>query len=335
MKAIQLEQFGIEHLQLKEVPTPTIGENEVLVRTTAVSLEFHDLLVVENRIPFGIQLPHIPVSEGVGIVEEVGSKVTRWKKSDRVIIPFISRWEAGKNTPYHNELRTAFNLPGLLAAYTVQPENTLVRTPSNLTDEQAAPLSVAGLSVWAYLVEQANIRAGQSILVQGSGGISLFALQIAKMFGLKVIATTGSRDKEQKLKNLGADEVINYKTFPQWSNEVKRLNGDAGVDVTLDVAGTDTIEQSILSVKQHGFVGLVGLMTGTKLTIDLIPLITNYIRLQAYSVGNAQQLNDLVNAIEKNDIKPVVDSVYPFEKVQDAFRRFKSGEAFGKVIIKV
>jgi len=335
MKAIQLERFGIGHLQLKEIPIPVMGENEVLVKTTAVSLEFHDLIVVENRIPFGIQLPHIPVSEGVGVVESVGSKATRWKKGDRVIIPFISRWEAGKNTPYKDQLRTSFSAPGLLAEYTLQPENTLVRVPNNLTDEEAAPLSIAGLTVWTYLVEQANIRAGQTILVQGSGGISLFAIQIAKTFGLKVIATTGSNAKVQKLKDLGADEVINYKEFPEWSKEVRRLNGGIGVDVTLDVAGTDTIEQSILSVKQHGFVGLVGLMTGTKLTIDLIPLITNYVRLQAYSVGNAQELNDLVNAIEKNNIRPVLDSVFPIEKVQDAFYRFKSGEAFGKVIIRL
>jgi len=335
MKAIQLEQFGIEHLQLKDIPTPAIGENEVLVKTTAAALEFHDLLVVENRIPFGIRLPYIPVSEGVGIVENVGSKVTRWKKGDRVIIPFIARWEAGKNTPYHDQLRTGFTLPGILAEFTVQPENTLVRTPNNLTDSAAAPLSVCGLTVWTYLVEQANIRAGQTILVQGSGGVSLFAIQIAKMFGLKVIATTGSKEKEQKLKDLGADEVINYKEFPEWSKEVKRLNGGTGVEVTLDVAGTDTIEQSILSVKQHGFVGLVGLMTGTRLTIDMIPLITNYIRLQAYSVGNAQALNELVNAIEKNNITPVVDSVFPIEKVQDAFYRFKSGKAFGKVVISL
>jgi NADPH:quinone reductase-like Zn-dependent oxidoreductase len=153
------------------------------------------------------------------------------------------------------------------------------------------------------------------------------------MFGLKVIATTGSKEKEQKLKDLGADEVINYKETPEWSKEVKRLNGGMGVDVTLDVAGTDTIEQSILSVKQHGFVGLVGLMTGTKLSVDLIPMITNYIRLQAYSVGNAQQLSDLVNAIEKNNIKPVLDNVFPVGKVQEAFHRFKSGQAFGKVVI--
>ncbi|HEX2629844.1 MAG TPA: NAD(P)-dependent alcohol dehydrogenase, partial [Chitinophagaceae bacterium] len=238
-----------------------------------------------------------------------------------------------KNTPYNDQWRTSFSRPGLLAEYTVQPENTLVRTPMNLTDAEAAPLPVAGLTVWTILVEQANIRAGQTILVQGSGGVSLFAIQIAKLFGLKVIATTGSKEKEQKLKDLGADEVINYKEFPQWSNEAKRLNGGIGVDITLDVAGTDTIEQSILSVKQHGFVGLVGLLTGTKLTIDIIPLITNYVRLQAYSVGNAQELNDFVNAIEKNKIKPVIDSVYSVDKVQDAFHRFKSGNAFGKVVI--
>lgn len=331
MKAIQLEQFGIEHLQLRDIPMPVMGEHEVLVRATAVALEFHDLIIVENRIPFGIQLPHIPVSEGVGIVEKAGSKVTRWKKGDRVIIPFISRWEAGRNTPYNDQWRTSFNIPGLLAEYSVQPENTLVKIPGNLTDIEAAPLSVAGLSAWAYLVDQANIRAGQTILVQGSGGVSLFAIQIAKMFGLKVIATTGSKEKEQKLRGLGADEVINYKEFPEWSKEAKRLNGGIGVDVTLDVAVTDTIEQSILSVKQHGFVGLVGLLTGTKLTIDLIPLITNYIRLQAYSVGNAQALNDFVNAIEMNKMKPVLDSVFSIEKVREAFYRFKSGEAFGKM----
>ncbi len=333
MKAIQLEQFGIEHLRLTQIPVPAIGENEVLVKTTAVALEFHDLIVVENRIPFGIPLPLIPVSEGVGVVERVGGKVTRWKKGDRVLIPFIARWEAGKNTPYNDQLRTAFSRPGLLAEYSVQPENTLVKTPGNLSDVEAAPLPVTGLTVWTCLVEQANIKAGQSILVQGSGGVSLFALQIARLFGLKVIATTGSSEKAQQLKALGADEVINYKEFPQWSSEVKRLNGGMGVDVTLDVAGTDTIEQSILSVKQHGFVGLMGLLTGTKLTIDLIPIITNYIRLQGYSVGNAQELGGLVSAIEKNNVKPVIDRVFPMDRVQEAFHHFKSGKAFGKVVI--
>lgn len=265
MKSIQLDQWGIQNLQSREVATPNIGENEVLVRTTAAALEFHDLLVVENRIPFGIGLPYTPVSEGVGVVEKTGARVSRWKKGDRVMIPFIPRWAAGKNTPYNDQLRTAFSVPGLLAEYTIQPENTLVATPNNLTDEEAAPLPVTGITAWAYLIDQANIRAGQTLLTQGTGGVSLFAIQLAKMSGLKVIATTGKKEKEPKLKALGADEVINYNDFPQWSAQAKRLNGGVGVDLTLDVAGTDTIEQSILAVKQHGFVGLVGLLTGTQL----------------------------------------------------------------------
>src|SRR5690554_534665 len=223
MKAIQLENYGIAHLKIAEVPTHEIGENEVLVRTTAVSLQYLDLLTVENTVGLNIPLPFIPVSEGVGIVESVGKNVTRWKKGDRVLIPFITHWEAGKTTPYHNALRTGLQTSGTLAEFTVQPENTLVRSPQNLTDEEATSLSVAGLTAWAMLM-QAGIKAGQTILVQGSGGVSLSALQIAKISGLKVIATTGSREKEQKLKDLGADDVINYKDFPDWSNEVKRLN---------------------------------------------------------------------------------------------------------------
>ena len=334
MQAIQLENYGIAHLKIAEVPTPEVGENQVLVRTTAVSLQYLDLIAVENTAGLNIPLPFIPVSEGVGIIEKVGKNVIRWKKGDRVLIPFVTRWEAGTNTPYHNALRTGLQTSGTLAEFTVQPENTLVRSPQNLTDEEATSLSVAGLTAWAMLVTQADIKAGQTILVQGSGGVSLSALQIAKMSGLKVIATTGSKEKEQKLKDLGADEVINYKDFPQWSNEVKRLNNGTGVDITLDVAGNETIEQSILSVKEHGFIGLVGFMSGSKLSFDVFPLIMNYIRLQGYSVGNAQDLDDLVNAIEKNNLKPAIDSVYSIEQTQEAFQKLKSGKAFGKVVIK-
>lgn len=334
MKAIQLENYGIEHLKVAEVPTPEIGENEVLVKTIAVSLQYLDLLTVENTVNLNIPLPFIPVSEGMGMVENMGKNVTRWSKGDRVLIPFITNWEAGKTTPYHNALRTGMQTSGTLAEFTVQPENTLVRAPRNLTDEEATSLSVAGLTAWAMLVTQANIKAGQTILIQGSGGVSLFALQIAKMAGLKIIATTGSKEKEQKLKDLGADEVINYKDFPEWSNEVKRLNNGIGVDITLDVAGNVTINQSIFSVKEHGFVGLVGFMSGSKLTFNVFPLIMNYIRLQGYSVGNAQELDDLVNAIEKNNLKPVIDSVYSIDQTQEAFRKLKSGKIFGKIVIK-
>ncbi|NRD19477.1 NAD(P)-dependent alcohol dehydrogenase [Winogradskyella eckloniae] len=334
MKAIQLELFGIDHLKLVDIPTPHIGENEVLVKTSAVSLQYLDLIMVEGNVIPDLKFPHIPVSEGMGVVEQVGKNVTRWKKGDRVLIPFIPKWESGEITTYNNQNRTGMQLSGTLAEFSVQPENTLVLAPKNLTDEESASLSVAGLTAWANLVSQANIKAGQTILVQGSGGVSLFALKIAKIFGLKIIATTGSKEKEAKLKALGADEVINYNEIKEWSNEVKRMNGGIGVDITLDVAGSKTIEQSILSCKENAFIGLVGFMSGSEITIDVFPLIMNYIRLQGYSVGNAQELTELVNAIEKNNLKPVVDSVFTVEKTKDAFLKLKSGKAFGKIIIK-
>ncbi|WP_207423897.1 zinc-dependent alcohol dehydrogenase family protein [Desertivirga brevis] len=334
MKAIQLEQFGIQNLQLREIPTPQIGANEVLVRTTAVSLQYLDLVVVEGVMAPNLPLPHVPVSEGIGVVEQVGANVNRWKKGDRVLIPFIPRWQGGKISSYANQVRTGLQTPGTLAEFTVQPEDTLVSAPENLTDEESAALSVAGLTAWASLVNQAGIKAGQTILVQGSGGVSLFALLIAKAFGLKVIATTGSKTKEQLLLDLGADAVINYQEVPKWSAEVKRLNGGIGVDVTLDVGGNETIEQSILSVREHGYVGIAGFLTGSKIAIDIFPLIINYIRLQGYSVGHAQELAELVQAIERNNIRPVIDSIYSIHQVQEAFQKLKSGTAFGKIVIK-
>jgi NADPH:quinone reductase-like Zn-dependent oxidoreductase len=225
-------------------------------------------------------------------------------------------------------------LPGTLTEFSIQTENTLVKAPNNLTDEESASLSVAGLTAWAFLVSQAKIKSGQTILIQGSGGVSLFALQIAKLFGLKIIATTGSTEKVQKLKDLGANQVINYKDNPIWSDEVKKLNNGYGIDVTLDVGGNETINQSILSCRENAFVGLAGFLSGSKITIDIFPLIINYIRLQGYSVGNSEELQELVKAIEINNLKPVVDSIYSIENTQEAFYRLKSGKAFGKIIIK-
>lgn len=334
MKAIQIEKFGIENLKLVDLPIPEIGENDVLVKTKVVSLQYLDLIMVEGNIMPNLDFPHIPVSEGMGIVESVGKKVTRWKKGDRVLIPFIPRWESGKINSYNNQLRTGMQLPGTLSEFSIQPENTLVKAPNNLTDEEAASLSVAGLTAWSFLVSQAKIKSGQTILIQGSGGVSLFALQIAKLFGLKIIATTGSEEKIQKLKDLGANEVINYKENPSWSDEVIKLNGGVGIDLTLDVGGNETINQSILSCRENAFVGLAGFLSGSKITIDIFPLIINYIRLQGFSVGSAQELQDLVKAIEVNNMKPIIDSIYPVENVKDAFNRLKSGKAFGKIIIK-
>ncbi|MEO7044613.1 MAG: NAD(P)-dependent alcohol dehydrogenase, partial [Ferruginibacter sp.] len=318
MRAVQLLEFGIENLRVTDIPVPDIGNNEVLVKTSVASLQYLDLLVIEGKIFPDLRFPHIPVSEGMGTVEKVGDKVTSWKRGDRVLIPFITRWESGKISSFNNELRTGLQLPGTLAEFSVQPENTLIAAPKTLSDEESAPLSVAGLTAWSHLVTQARIKAGQTILVQGSGGISLFALQIAKLSGLKIIATTGMQEKVSKLKELGADEIINYKEVTNLSKEVKRLNDGKGVDVTLGVGGRDTLMQSVLSCRENSYVGLVGFLSGSEVTINVLPVIMNYIRIQGYSVGNTRELSEFVNAIDKNNLKPVIDSVFTINKIKEA-----------------
>jgi NADPH:quinone reductase-like Zn-dependent oxidoreductase len=335
MKAIHLKRFGIGNLTLVDVPRPEPGPHQVLVRITAAAIQYLDNIVIEGTIIPDLPLPHIPGCEGAGVVESVGTHVTRWKKGDRVIIPFIQRWAAGLITPWQNEIRTGVQIPGALCEYAVQPENTLVRTPENLTDEEAATLPVIGLTAWSSLVSQARIRAGQVILIQGSGAISLFALQIARVFGLTIIATTGSKENESKLRSLGAQEVINYREKKDWSKEVKRLNGGIGVDVTLDIGGTRTIQQSILSCRENAYVGLVGFLTGSEITVDIHYLIMNNIRLQGYTVGHAQDLEGLVSAIAANNLRPVIDSIFPLEETQEAFQLLKSGRAFGRIVIRI
>jgi len=172
-------------------------------------------------------------------------------------------------------------------------------------------------------------------LIQGSGGVSLFALQIANLFGVKIIVTTSSEEKVKRLKDLGAHEVINYKKHPEFSKEVKRLNNGQGVDITLDIAGQSTIEQSILSCKENAYIGLVGFLTGDEISIKLSTVIMNYIRLQGNSVGNSQDLTAFVNAIEINNFKPIIDKIYPVEEIQQAFNYLATGKAFGKIIVKM
>ncbi len=335
MKTVQITKFGIENLTLSEIHKPSIKSGEVLVRITAAALQYLDLQMIKGSIIPDLKLPHIPVSEGAGIVESVGTDVTKWKTGDRVMLHFVQKWMAGNITPETNAIRVGLQTPGTLAEYVAVPEDALVASPENLTDEEAATLSVSGLTAWTNLVSNAHIQAGQTVLTQGSGGVSLFALQIAVALGAKVIASSGTDEKLDRLKTLGAHQVFNYKKNPEWSKDVKRLNGGTGVDFTIDVGGSESIIQSILSCKEHAYIGIIGFLTGGKLSFDASLIIMNYIRLQGYSVGSKEDFENLVKAVEVNNIKPVIDSVYPVEKVQEAFKHLESGKSFGKIIVKL
>ncbi|MBV8255121.1 MAG: NAD(P)-dependent alcohol dehydrogenase [Chitinophaga sp.] len=334
MKAIQINKFGIDQLTLVDVAKPVPGAHEVLIKMEAASLNFLETALVKGLYG-AIAFPFTPSSEGAGVVEAVGEAVTAWKPGDRVTTHYNQLWQSGKAAPHTQTRSTGNNTPGVLAEYYVMPDYALVRTPANLTSVESATLPVAAVTAWTGLMEYANIQPGQTVLTQGSGGVSLFALQIARAAGARVIATTGDAGKVERLKALGASEVINYKEHPEWYKEVKRLTNGEGVHATLDIAGTSTIDNSIKSVAHHGFVGLVGFMTGMSLPMDFMSLWQSLARIQAYSVGSKASLQQVANTFEYNGIKPVIDSVYDLSTVQEAFYHLESGKQFGKIVVEI
>ncbi|MGF6926250.1 NADPH:quinone reductase-like Zn-dependent oxidoreductase [Chitinophaga sp. W2I13] len=335
MKAIQQVAFGLESLQLKEIPTPIAGPGEVLVKIEAAALNYLDVALATGTYSKELPLPRIPTSDGAGVVAAIGDNVTKWQPGDRVAIHYNQLWQHGLATAGTNHIRTGVSTPGLLAEYAVIPEYALVRTPANLTSVEAATLPVAGVTAWTGLMGYAGIKAGQTVLTQGTGGVSLFAMQIALAAGAKVIATSSHPDKLKKLQELGAHEVIDYKKYPNWHEEVKRITGGEGVHATLDIAGAATIVNSVKSVGFNGFVGLVGFIEGAQLPVDLFTVVGSYIRLQGYSVGSLKSFQELAAAIEVNDIHPVIDSVFPVSEAQEAFRYMGDGNYLGKVVIEM
>ncbi|AYB30078.1 zinc-dependent alcohol dehydrogenase family protein [Chryseolinea soli] len=335
MKAIHLKKFGLENLQLVEAKTPDPGPDEVLIRVDAVSLNYIDLAVTKGIYNSALALPRIPVSDGAGVVETVGSAVTRFKKGDRVMVHYYQKWLAGKRTVAMAQSQAGQATQGALAEYAVFPEYGLVRIPDSLTTVEASTLPIAALTAWTGLIEQGQVTAGHTVLTQGTGGVSIFALQFAKALGARVIATSGSDAKLEKLKALGADDVINYKTNPAWDEEVLRLTGGEGADATLDVGGAETIGKSLRSLRMHGFVGLVGFITGATLPIDFFRMVNACLRVQGLSVGSRESLENMVRAVDGVKLKPVIDTIYPIEKTQEAFRHMESGSFVGKIVVKI
>lgn len=337
MKAVQLNQFGIENLQVKEVPMPSPKSNEVLVRIKAVSLNFLDILLVKGNFYKDLpNFPYIPISDGAGVVEELGEHVSGWKVGDRVAVQYVQNWTKGNFQKEYNT-RVAWQTQGVLAEYVCLPEYGIVKAPDNLSFEEVSTLPIAALTAWHALFNQANLQIGQTVLTQGTGGVSIFALQLAKAAGAKVISTTSAEQKKKRLLELGADAVINYKEYPEWHKEVLRLNNGEGVDITLDIAGTKTIEQSLLSLKENGFLATAGFLSGSILPIDIHKHSINmsFIRIQGLATGSAESFFKMNRAIEINNIHPVIEMVYGIEEVKEAYRRMEKGEMVGKIVISI
>jgi NADPH:quinone reductase-like Zn-dependent oxidoreductase len=336
MKAYEIkEAIGIKGIVLnldRQMPQP--GHWEIKVRVRAASLNFRDLLIAKGGYRGGSKPSVIPLSDGAGEVVDVGPSVSRFKVGDRVAGAFFQGWTSGAITPDGITRALGGTVDGMLAEYVVLPEIGAIHVPNHLTFEQAATLPCAGLTAWNALVEVGGIRAGQTVLLLGTGGVSLFALQFAKLHGAKVILTSSSDKKLAHAKTFGADEGINYRDSPEWDKSVVGLTRGRGVDLIVEVGGPGTLERSIRSTKVGGTIALIGVVTGSG-QIDPRPLISRAIRLQGVFVGSLEMFAEMNAAVTIAGLAPVIDRVFPFEQALDAYAHLEKGAHFGKVVISV
>jgi NADPH:quinone reductase-like Zn-dependent oxidoreductase len=326
---------GIEGLKLVDRDVPYPRAAEVLVRLKAATLNYRDLLTVKGGYGSRQKFPLIPVSDGAGVVESVGPGVREFAPGDRILGSFFETWLSGE--PSEAKMRAALGgaVDGVLAEYRIFRAHALVRTPQHLSDIEAAALPCAGLTAWSAVVKLGNVKPGQTVLTQGTGGVSLFALQFAKMCGARVIATSSSEAKIERLKTLGADVTINYKSIPEWGKRVRELTGQ-GVDLVVEVGGVGTLNESIRATRIGGTIAFIGVLAGPPPANLRLPLmVMQQQRLQGVTVGSVEDLQAMCDAISGNCMRPMIDKTFTFDKVKDAFAHMASGAHFGKVAVNI
>jgi NADPH:quinone reductase-like Zn-dependent oxidoreductase len=336
MRAVEIQgSFGLENLALVERPDPRPGPGQALVRLRAASFNFRDLLTVEGKYNPKQKLPLIPCSDGAGEVVEVGEEVTRVQPGDRVCTVFAQKWLAGR--PTREKLRSTLGGPldGTLAELAVFDQEGLVKTPESLTDEEASTLPCAAVTAWSALVTEGGLTAGDTVLVQGTGGVSLFALQLAKILGARVIATSSSDEKLARVRAMGADETINYNEIPAWGARARELTGGLGVDHVVEVGGAGTLQQSLQATRFGGTISLIGNLAGTRTELLLTHVFMQKIRLQGILVGDRESFEAMNRAIALHRLRPVIDRTFPLDEAPSAFAHMAAGGHFGKIVIRI
>jgi NADPH:quinone reductase-like Zn-dependent oxidoreductase len=334
MKAWELSGLGRENLTLAEKSEPKPKPNEVLLRMSAVSLNYRDKLVAEGLYNPNLNFPIIQVADGVGEVVDVGESVTRFRSGDRVMTHYDTGWIDGEPQGDEAIHSLGSTISGALAEYIVLDEQAVVRAPDYLTDEEASTLPCAGLVAWYALVEKGKLRPDQTILVQGTGGVSIFGLQIASAMGAQVIVTSSSDEKLERAKSLGASHGINYAQTPDWEKAVLDLTGGKGVDHVVEVVGGKSLVKSLTAVKAGGHIAIIGFLDGFTSDLPLFPLVLKQVVLRGYAVGPRRALEEMNRAFTKWNIRPVIDTVYPFADAPAAYDHLYRGP-FGKVVIRI
>ncbi|MGA8028700.1 MAG: NAD(P)-dependent alcohol dehydrogenase [Bryobacteraceae bacterium] len=334
MKSFEIQEFGIDNLALVERETPRPGAGEVLVRLAAASLNYRDLMVVEGAYNPRLKRPMVPLSDGAGVVEETGTGVSRFKEGDRVAACFMQKWIDGPPTREKGASALGGAIDGVLREFAVFSEEGLVAAPSSLSDEEAAALPCAGVTAWHALFEHTPAAPGDNVLIQGTGGVSTFALQFAKAAGLRAIVTSSSDEKLERARALGASETINYKTTPKWEEEARRLTNGAGVDHVIEVGGSDTLPRSFRAARMHGAISVIGALTGAEPTVSPVPILMNSIRVQGIYVGSRAMFERMNRGVQFHGIKPVIDKVFPWMEIKEALHYMERQQHFGKICLK-
>jgi NADPH:quinone reductase-like Zn-dependent oxidoreductase len=335
MRVFQIEgEWGMEHLKLSTRPEPQAGPGQVLVKMAASSLNYRDL-VVPNR-GYGSHtgnLPLIPVSDGAGTVVEIGPGVRRVAVGDRVCPAYFQRWISGE--PDLERLTQSLGGPidGTMTDFMCLSEEGVCKVPEYLSDIEAATLPCAALTAWSALVTCSNTRPGDQVLVQGCGGVALFALAFAKALGAHVTVITSSDERIERVRQLGADATVNYRDVPEWAKATRNITGGRGYDLILELGGEKTLPQSLRCVRPGGTIAMIGILSGSAMAASLGLIITRQVRLQGVTVGHRDGFEAMLRAMAQHRIKPVIDRVFAFEELKESMAHLQSGRQFGKVCV--
>ena len=335
MKAWRLTSFGIDHLKLKEIPQPRPKTGEVLVKVHAVSLNYRDLLTVKGLYNPRMALPRIPCSDGAGEVIEVGDGVKSVRVGERVAGIFMQNWLDGGLTQERSAGALGGDVDGMLAEHVVLGEQGVVPIPERLSYEEAATLPCAGVTAWNAVIHAGQVKAGDVVVIQGTGGVSVFALQFARMLGAKVLGTSSSDEKLEKARSLGLSAGLNYKRTPEWSNWVREQTGNTGADLIVEVGGMGTLNQSLRAARIGGVIAQIGVLSPSDKPVEVAFILRRMIEIKRVYVGSRAHFMELNRAIEENGLNPVVSAVFPFERAREALKALESASHVGKIVIHV
>lgn len=336
MNCYEIQKYGgPEGLKLVDRPEPEAGDLDVVVRIRAVSLNYRDLVVLRGQYDRNPIQGRVPLSDGAGEVVAVGAAVAKFKVGDRVAGCFFQGWSAGRFKAAMHRTALGGSIDGVLVEKATFREEGLVHLPKDYSFEEGATLPCAAVTAWQSLIVRGQLVPGETVLLLGTGGVSIFGLQIAKSAGAKVIITSSSDEKLERARKLGADAIINYKTTPEWGKAAAKLAGDEGVDHVLEVGGAGTFLQSVRACRFGGKIGLLGTLSGREAQTEIFPIVSKGATVFGIYVGSREMFEGLNRALEQSRMRPVIDKVFPFESAPEAYEYMGAGSHFGKVVIRV